>query len=256
MKSLDGAIGTLHLLDDLAAEDTPLTRLAPLAKTGALFLYLAAFASLGPNHLAGACLLLLPLPVLYRVGQIPWKPALRQCLPVLLLLAGVGAVNLFFAQGTAVTLGTFRLSAGAAAFLLLLLKGLGCVLSGWLLLATTSLERLACALQKLPLPQVLIISTLLTWRYLVLLLQEGRRMQQAYALRAPRTGGIPWRISGSLLGLLFLRSLDRARTVYESMELRGFQGRFPETGAESSICASLLLVILTLVWCLVCWNLG
>lgn len=95
MKSLDGAIGTLHLLDDLAAEDTPLTRLAPLAKIGSLFLYLAAFASLGPNHLAGACLLLLPLPVLYQVGKIPWKPALRQCLPVLLLLAGVGAVNLF-----------------------------------------------------------------------------------------------------------------------------------------------------------------
>ena len=90
----------------------------------------------------------------------------------------------------------------------------------------------------------------------VLLLQEGRRMQQAYALRAPRTRGIPWKISGSLLGLLFLRSLDRARTVYESMELRGFQGRFPETGAESSVCASLLLVILTLVWCLVCRNLG
>jgi cobalt/nickel transport system permease protein len=40
------------------------------------------------------------------------------------------------------------------------------------------------------------------------------------------------------------------------MELRGFQGRFPETGAESSVCASLLLVILTLVWCMVCRNLG
>ena len=45
MKSLKNAIETIHLLDDLAGEDTVLTRLSPLAKLGSLFIFLAALAS-------------------------------------------------------------------------------------------------------------------------------------------------------------------------------------------------------------------
>ena len=196
--------------------------------------------------------MLLPLPVLYRAGKIPFRSAFRQALPAVLLLAGLGLVNLLYVQAPPVPVGPFRIGAGTAAFLVLVLKGLGCVLAGYLLLATTGMERLACALQKLPLPRVLIVSTLLTWRYLVLLLQESRRMEQAFHLRAPDSRGIPWKIAGSLLGLLFLRSLDRARSVYESMELRGFRGRFPETGKKGNPGGSILLLVLTLAWCLLC----
>ena len=58
MKSLKNAIETIHLLDDLAGEDTVLTRLSPLAKLGSLFIFLAALASLGPEKLTNALLLL------------------------------------------------------------------------------------------------------------------------------------------------------------------------------------------------------
>lgn len=252
MKSLDRVIEAIHWLDDLAARDTLLTRLFPLAKLAALFLYLGFLTSLERGALLSGLLMLLPLPVLYRAGKIPFRSAFRQALPAVLLLAGLGLVNLLYVQAPPVPVGPFRIGAGTAAFLVLVLKGLGCVLAGYLLLATTGMERLACALQKLPLPRVLIVSTLLTWRYLVLLLQESRRMEQAFHLRAPESRGIPWKIAGSLLGLLFLRSLDRARSVYESMELRGFRGRFPETGKKGNPGGSILLLVLTLAWCLLC----
>lgn len=162
MKSLKNAIGTIHLLDDLAGEDTVLTRLSPLAKLGSLFIFLAALASLGPEKLTNALLLLWVLPVWYRLGRLSWKQPLRQLGPVLGMVGSIGLVNLFWFQGMPVSLGPVQIPGGIGVLLLLLLKATGCVLGAYLLLATTSLEKLACALQKLPLPQVLVISLLLT----------------------------------------------------------------------------------------------
>lgn len=252
MESLDHAIEAIHVLDDLAGKDTLLTRLSPLAKLASLFVFLVSLTSLGQWDLLRAVLLLLPLPVLYQLGQIPWKRALRQLWPVALMVGSLGVLNLFWNQGTPLQLGTVAVPAGLAALVVLLLKAMGCVLGAYLLLATTTLEKLACALQKLPVPQILIVSLLLTWRYLVLLLQEGRRMSNAYELRAPESKGIPWKISGSLLGLLLLRSLDRAQLVYESMKLRGFTGKFPDGESSGDLRSSLLMTAGTLGWCLLC----
>ena len=252
MKHLDNAIETIHLLDDLAGKDTPLTRLSPLAKLAAIFLFLVTLASLGSQDLLRTGVLLLYLPILYRLGQLPWKQPLRQLWPVFAMVGSLGLVNLFWARGAVAQLGAFSLSSGWGTLSVLLLKALGCALAAYLLLASTTLEKMACALQKLPVPQILIVSLLLTWRYLVLLLQEGRRMSNAYELRAPESKGIPWRISGSLLGLLLLRSLDRAQLVYESMKLRGFTGKFPQRVSAGSRWSSLLMTAGTLGWCLLC----
>ena len=51
-------------------------------------------------------------------------------------------------------------------------------------------------------------------------------MRAAYSLRAPGQKGIHFRVWGSLVGMLLLRSMDRSETVYQSMTLRGFQGDF------------------------------
>jgi cobalt/nickel transport system permease protein len=252
MKRLDSAIETIHLLDDLAAENTVLTRLSPLVKLVGIFCFLVTLASFDQMALPGVVFLLLYLPVLYRVGQIPWKPVLRQMKPVLILIGGIGLVNIFFLQAPPIVWGSLHIPAGAAAFVVLCGKACGCVLAAYVVLATTSLEKLAAALQKLPLPRLLTVSLLLTWRYLVLLLQEGRRMATSYQLRAPESRGIPWRIGGSLLGLLFLRSLDRAELVYESMELRGFDGRFPDAGRSNFSGNDVVFLLGTASWCLIC----
>lgn len=252
MKPLDSAIEAVHQLDDLAVRDTILTRLSPLCKLASLFAFLFTLASLGRQDLLRTVVLLLVLPVLYRLGKIPWRRSLRQLRPVLLMVGSIGVLNLFWSEGAPVPLGPVTIPAGVAALLVLLLKAMGCVLGAYLLLATTTLEKLAGALQKLPVPQILIVSLLLTWRYLVLLLQEGRRMATAYQLRAPESRGIPWKISGSLLGLLLLRSLDRAQLVYESMKLRGFTGNFPDGESSGDLLSSLLMTAGTLGWCLLC----
>ena len=68
---------------------------------------------------------------------------------------------------------------------MLVVKGVLCFLAVYLLIATTGMERVCAALRQLHVPRVLVTTILLTYRYIVLLLQEGNRISTAYALRAP-----------------------------------------------------------------------
>ena len=222
MDRLHRAIKSVHRLDDLAARHTPLTRLHPLAKLAGVLVYLIVTLSFPKYALTGLLGMgLYPL-VLYELDDLSLWDTLRQARGILLLLAAVGVFNLFFDRAPVLALGPLVLSGGWVSLATLLLKGAFSFLAVYLLIATTGMERLCAALVQLHVPQVLVTTILLTYRYIVLLLQEGNRISTAYALRAPGQKGIHFRAWGSLLGQLLLRSIDRAQLVYESMQLRGY----------------------------------
>ena len=251
MERLHQAIKNVHRLDDLAARDTPLTRLHPLAKLLAVLVYLAVTLSFGRYALTGLLGMgLYPL-VLYELDDLSLRGTLRQFKPVALLLAAVGVFNLFFDRAPVLTLGGWSVTGGWVSLATLLLKGLFSFLAVYLLIATTGMEAVCAALQQLHLPRVLVTTILLIYRYTVLLLQEGNRISTAYALRAPGQKGIHFRAWGSLLGQLLLRSIDRAQLVYESMQLRGFQGAFHYRAARRGKAAGAVFLAATLVYCII-----
>ena len=106
----------------------------------------------------------------------------------------------------------------------LMIKGIYSVLAAYLLIATTSIEKICYALRLLHIPAILVTQVLLTYRYNTVLLEEANRMTQAYSLRAPNQKGVHFKVWGTLAGQLLLRSMDRANEVYEIMTLRGYQG--------------------------------
>lgn len=227
MDRLHRAIKDVHRLDDLAARDTWLNRLAPLPKLLAVAVYLAVTLSFGRYQLSGVLGMgLWPLLVLELADFAP-ADALRAFAPVAALLAVVGLCNLPFDRAVLLHAGPLAVTGGMLSLGVLLAKGLFCFLAVWVLIASTGMEAVCAALQQLHCPRVLTTTILLIYRYIVLLLQEGSRLATAYALRAPGQKGIHFRAWGSLLGQLLLRSIDRAQLVYESMQLRGFAGAFP-----------------------------
>ena len=125
------------------------------------------------------------------------------------------------------------MSAGVLSMLTLMMKGVFSVLASYLLIATTSIEKLCYALRLLHVPQILVTQLMLTYRYITVLLEEVNRMTQAYALRAPDQKGVHFKVWGSLTGQLLFRSMDRASAVYESMTLRGYQGEFAYIGEKA-----------------------
>ena len=67
---------------------------------------------------------------------------------------------------------------------------------------------------------------MLVYRYIIVLLKETERMTDAYMLRSPGQKGLHYKVWGTMVGQLLLRSMDRAQIVYDSMRLRGYCGEF------------------------------
>ena len=123
-------------------------------------------------------------------------------------------------------MGQIEITGGVISMLTLMLKGVFTVSASYLLIATTTIEKICCALEICHLPKSLVMQVWLIYRYISVLLAETQRVVQAYELRAPGQKGIHFKVWGSLMGQMLLRSMDRAEVIYESMCLRGFDGVF------------------------------
>lgn len=123
-------------------------------------------------------------------------------------------------------LGNLPITTGMLDFVSLLLKGVEGLLAVYLLVVTTTIEKICVSLRKIHCPGILVTLFLLIYRYIGLLLVETEKMLQAYRLRAPGQKGIAIHAWGSFVGRLLLRTFDRAEQINESMKLRGFRGEF------------------------------
>lgn len=129
-------------------------------------------------------------------------------------------------------LGAVHINAGVISMVTLMMKGTFAVMASYILIATTSIEKICYALRLLHIPKILVTQILLTYRYITVLLGEVNRITQAYSLRAPNQNGVHFKVWGSLTGQLLIRSIDRANDVYESMTLRGYNGEFRYVGEK------------------------
>lgn len=119
---------------------------------------------------------------------------------------------------------------GVISMITLMLKGVLTISAAYLLASTTPIEKICAALRHLHFPKMIVTVILLIYRYMSLLMSEASRMTQAYMLRAPGHKGIHIKAWGSFAGNLLIRSIDKAKTVYDSMILRGFDGEINYTG--------------------------
>ena len=129
-----------------------------------------------------------------------------------------------------------------------------------LLTATTRFPDLIHALHHLRVPQLLIAIVSFMYRYLFVLTDEAMRLMRAREARsagsATRTGGgsITWRarVTGNMVGQLFLRSYERSDRIYNAMLARGYSGQFltlnPHVMSTSDwIVGAVALIILMLL---------
>jgi cobalt/nickel transport system permease protein len=72
-------------------------------------------------------------------------------------------------------------------------------------------------------PEVLVDVIALMYRYIFVLIDESEKMQRA---RASRTfieqRKIFWKLQGSIIAQLFVRSYERGERIYRAMRARGF----------------------------------
>lgn len=227
MNRLDGALFEVHRIDELAAGDSFLHRVHPLCKLLLTLWYLIITASFPRYALSGLLGMSLYWIAGFSVADLSIREAFGRTRWILAALFLFGIANPLLDRTPLLTVAGIAVSGGMLSLATLFAKGLFAVLASYLLIATTTVEEICWAMRLLHVPKVLVTVTMLTYRYIVLLIQEARRMSLACSLRCPGEKGVPVAIWGAFAGQMLLRTIDRGERVYGSMTLRGFRGEFP-----------------------------
>jgi cobalt/nickel transport system permease protein len=112
--------------------------------------------------------------------------------------------------------------------LLITVKSNAIVLTLLALMSTIAVQDLGPAMQQLKVPGKLCHILLFTYRYIFVIHQEYQTMRRAMAARGfrPKTDRHTYRAFAWLVGMLLVKSWDRAERVHDAMRCRGFRGRF------------------------------
>ena len=137
----------------------------------------------------------------------------------------VGLFNPLFDRQVLVTLWGLPLTGGWVSFLSITLRSVLVVSSVVLLSLTTRSDMLFTGLGGLGVPSLLVVQLQFLNRYIILLAGEVQRIVRAHSLRSGgRKNGVSLFLSGSMLGILLLKSMDRATRIHFAMLARGFDG--------------------------------
>lgn len=253
MSKVNDAMRQLHTVDALAGRNTFLAGVHPAGKLLVTVLYLTALLSFSVQNFTGVLSMLIYIIIVYQLGELSFGNTVKRLWGLFLLLLLVGIADPFLNQTVITYWGTVPVTAGMLSFCTLFLKGGMALLAAYGLMASTGMDSLCYGLQCLHLPGMLIVVIMLIYRYSMLFLKEVDRRTLAYSMRAPGHRGVHFPAWGSLLGGMLLGSIDRAELVYESMQLRGFQGEFQmvysdryDKGRTIGYCLTMTMLILLL----------
>lgn len=240
-----------RMLDHFAGGSTPAHRLDPAAKTVALLAVVLATVLVGREHFLPLLPTVIALAAYHALARAPVWYVAKRLLVVSPFAAAIIVLFPFLEPGRAVwtlPLGTWTVEVTREGLLRaghLAAKFLLCAWATVLLLATTRFQDVLQALGRLRVPRVFVVQLAFLYRYLWVLLDEGMRLRMA---RAARDGGAgPWRVrfqsSVGVVGVLFLRTYDRAERIYWAMTARGFDGTLHGTTQAHMHLADWIVVI-------------
>jgi len=244
MGKLDNARNHFSLLDELSQQDSAIHRIHPLVIFLCTLIYIGFVASFGRYEIAHLIPFVLYPAIIFSVSQIPVLPILKRALVVLPLVLGIGLVNLIVDRSM-INFGGLLISGGLLSLISLFIRYGLTVTAALLMIATTGIVKLSCAMRMIRIPKLLVLQFSLTYRYISVLFEEVAQTTLAYRLRANGQKGIRVKEWGSLTGQILLRTFDRAQSVYRAMRLRGFDGDYHPGG---TIKLSYKDAIYFLVW--------
>jgi len=218
---LDAAHGGPHGAGYLGHVD-PRLRIVAAAAFSVMVAVVQQFATLGVA-LAAAVLAA-------AISGVSPATVLKRLLPLNLLMLLLLVLLPLSTQGTPlVQIGALGFSQeGLRLAAAIALKGNAIVLAVLVLLGSLDATALGHALSHLRVPDKLTHLLLFTVRYVDVLHREGLRLRAAMKVRAfrPRMNLHTYRSYGYLVGMLLVRSFDRAERIVAAMKCRGFSGRF------------------------------
>lgn len=214
--------------ESFASGNSPIHHLSPVLRVvaAAAYSFLVALAH-GLPTLATALILSM---ILVFFAHLELKKVMQRLTVVLGFLLLIWAILPWTYKGEILyRFGPLAISRpGVLLCLEITLKSIAIILAMIALVSTMTTARLGHALNHLYLPDKLVYLILITYRYIFVIEQEYQRLMRAARIRnfRPGTNLHTYRTYAYLLGMLFVRSAERAKRVHQAMICRGFNGKF------------------------------
>jgi cobalt/nickel transport system permease protein len=243
--SFDEGYFNLGYLDTLSYKNTFIHRLDSRTKVIATLAFIVTVVSFSKYAITGLIPFFLFPVLMFALGDIPVWFILRKVLAVSVFAIFVGMFNPLFDSRVMFSLHGIPITGGWVSFLSILLKFLLTISAALLLIATTSFPGICHALRKLGMPELFISQLLFLYRYIFVLMEETMRMVRAREMRSFGARGRGLRTFVSLIGTLFLRTIERAERIYHAMLSRGFTGAIPFAKAYRFGGSDIVFLIVT-----------
>jgi cobalt/nickel transport system permease protein len=214
-------------IDQLSYKNTFVHRLDPRAKLIATLLFLFTVISFSKYEIAALLPFFLYPMLLMTIGEIPFMFIFKKVFLVSPFAVFIGIFNPLLDSGQVLIFNGLTISAGWLSFFSIMLKFTLTVSTALLLIATTSFPNVCHALRQLGLPSLFISQLSFLYRYIFVLMEETMRIVRARNMRSYGERGKGIRIFVRIVGILFIRTVERAERVYFAMLSRGFQGDMP-----------------------------
>ncbi|CCO23543.1 cobalt ECF transporter T component CbiQ [Maridesulfovibrio hydrothermalis] len=200
----------------------------PGVRVGCAFLLSLAGALV--TTLPAACAVLITGILFAATARLPFFKLLKRLLFINFFILFLWAFLPFSHVGEPVfSIGPFTATLeGIIYSAIITLKSNGVVLAVTALISTMPAQLVGAGMQTLRLPDKLCRLFLFTWRYVHVMGAEFSKMNRAATMRGfiPRTDMHTYRTYAWLMGMLLIRSLDRAQRIWQAMLCRGFTGTF------------------------------
>jgi len=150
------------------------------------------------------------------ISKIPVLYIIKRALLISPLVLPVIILNTFFKD-----VGGLEIS------IIFTLRAFLSIITLLLLLSTTKFYSILKTLEKWKFPNILTVILSFMYRYFFLLQDELERMIRSLKLRSCNIKKtLLFRYYTNIIGILFIKSYDRAERVFQAMELRGYEDDF------------------------------
>jgi len=250
-------------VDEYSCLDSFVHRLDPRTKLicSLAFILAVVLTPAGTWRVFAAYLLIILLLIL--LSRLPIGYVLKRSLVIFPFVVMAVVFVPFFKQGQEAIgfdIGAWHIAVtyeGLSVLINVIIKSWLCILCLIVLSSSTKFEELLHGMYRLKVPQIFVQITSFMYRYMFVLADQAMRMQMA---RDSRNFGLNrsniFKTMGNMIGMLFIRSYERAERIYAAMLSRGYNGDIvvvnelkyglPDAYFALSLC--LLLVCPAILW--------
>jgi len=224
----------LFLIDKYSSVASPVHRINPTINLISFLGFVVIVVLVPAGSFTPLVMAFLSLSFVIVLSRVPMRFIFVRSLVIIPFVIAIAAFNLLAKAGSTffhehVPGSPMLSSAGTVVFLSIVLKSLLCVLAMTLLVSTMGSARLLSAMRSIGVPSGVGVVACFLSRYFSVVVSELLRMKRA---RDSRRGGklsriVEFRSAGTLVGVLFIRSYERAERIYGAMCSRGFDGKAP-----------------------------